>query len=229
MRLNRFLAEAGITSRRKADELIGSGKIKINGKIVKELGTKIDTEKDKVFYKGRKVEIDTKKNYLILNKPIGFTCTHKDRFAEKTIFELLPKELKGLKYAGRLDKNTSGLVLLSDDGDFIQKITHPKNKIEKEYFVRTNKILSENEKGKLEKGVRLEKKKTSPAQVLKNKGKSFHLIIHEGMKRQVRLMCRKIGHEVLELKRLRIGKIRLGNLEEKKYRPLTKEELEQIS
>lgn len=228
MRLNKFLSLAGVASRRKSDDLISAGKVFLNGKRVTEMGVQVDPKKDEVKYNGKKVVVNSEKKYVAMNKPVGFTCTKEDRHAEKKVYELLSKEMQNLKYAGRLDRDTAGLLIFSDDGEFIQALTHPSKKIEKEYEVVSNKELRENEKKLLERGVVIEGKKTVPAKVIEVGEKIFRIIIQEGRNRQVRKMCSKVGHKVLELKRVRIGEVNLGDLEKGKTRLLTKQEINSI-
>jgi pseudouridine synthase len=229
MRLNRFLSQAGIASRRKADILIENGRIAVNGRIVTRLGVQIDEAKDKVAYDGKVVEAVKQHIYLMLHKPVSYLVTVSDKFGRPTILALLPKFHRLVRPVGRLDLNSSGLLLLTNDGDLAFRLTHPRQKIDKVYIVKCKGYVDDNEIAKLESGVTLETGPTAPAHVVPlERAQSLSVLritIHEGKKRQVRLMCRAVGHSVLELKRVGFGNLRLGDLEEGKFRPLTDSEL----
>lgn len=228
MRLNKFISNSGLCSRRKADDLIFSGEISIDGEICKNPATQV-FEADKVRYKNKLIKNLEEKIYIAINKPRGFICTLYDEHAEKTLPDLLPEELKKLKPAGRLDKNTTGLVIMSNDGDFIQKLTHPKQKIDKEYWVKSQKPLTSGNIKKLKDGIFLDDgRKTAPAKITEIKNNAFHITIHEGRKRQIRLMCDFIRNPVLELRRVRINNIFLDNLPLGKFRFLKEDEIESI-
>jgi len=228
MRLQKFIAANSGYSRRKAEDLISNCEVKINGKTQNKLGIIINPEKDKIQVKGVLIKPNTKKIYIALNKPAGYTSTKKDSHAEKTVMDLIP--FPNINPVGRLDKDTTGLLLLSNDGDFAYKITHPKFEHEKEYIVHLQNNLQLKDKNILEQGVILNGKKTSKCKI--KKGKSIkpndfvcNIIIHEGRKRQIRRMFEEVGNKVIYLKRIRIGKINLGNLEEGKFRILKPEEI----
>jgi 23S rRNA pseudouridine2605 synthase len=230
MRIQKYLSQIGYCSRRKAEELIKQGKVLVNGEIV-SLGYKIEPElihELKINLSSTKIEnpSSTKiwneeilnlqnqaKIYLIFNKPIGYTCTKKIFKNEENIFSLLPKKLKNLKSAGRLDKNTSGLLILTNDGDFIQKITHPKYNCNKVYEVLINGILTQEEIQQFENGINLTDGMTSKAQLEIIEKKPYQtflkVTIHEGKKRQIRRMFEFLGHKVIRLNRIQIGKIKL--------------------
>lgn len=230
MRLQKFLAKAGIASRRKAEEYILDGKIKVNGQLITELGTKINPDKDLVYYNDKIVELIPEKVYILLNKPEKYVTTVKDQFNRPTVMDLLPPSLKGVHPVGRLDYNTSGLLLLTNDGDFTYKITHPKHSIKKIYIAKVRGIPKETSLEKLRKGLVIDNYKTAPAKAkilrkLKNDA-VIEITIYEGRNRQVRKMCEAIGHPVISLKRIAIGNIFLANLPLGKYRNLTKEEVD---
>lgn len=231
MRLQKFLAQQGIASRRKAEEYIAEGLVKVNGKIITTLGHKIDPEKDIVAFKNQELIADHEPHiYLLLNKPSGYLCTSSDTHQRKTIFDLLPQNQR-LFSVGRLDKETEGLLIVTDDGDLTYKLTHPKHHIEKEYMVVCRGSLDNAKKEQLEKGVLLEGKKTAPCKIdIKSKGDSttLHITIHEGRKRQIRNMFEIIGHNVHYLKRIRIGHLKLANLAIGQYRPLSGKELDKF-
>lgn len=230
MRLSKYLANSGIASRRKAEELILSGIIKVNGKVIKELGTKVDPEKDKITINNKSVS-SPKAVYYLLNKPKGFTTTVKDPYAKKTVLELVETNER-IFPVGRLDRSTEGLLILTNDGDLTFKLTHPRYEKEKEYEVLTKDQLTEEELKKLETGIKIENKLTGPANIRfirKDKDKFFYSItIKEGRNRQVRKMFDSLGHPVLELKRIRIDFLTLGKLKKGEYRELSKKEIEKL-
>lgn len=223
MRLNKFISSNTSYSRRKADELIHAGKIFINNKPAK-IGTQIDPKKDKITIDGKTITLQTKKIYLALNKPADFITTRNDDLNRKTVMSLVPK-IENLKPVGRLDKNTEGLILFSNDGEFINKHTHPRFECEKEYFVKIKGMLSDKEKSALEKGIMLERKRTSPAKIKIIKRSKVQttltITIHEGRNKQIRKIFAQLKHDVKYLQRIRIGKISLGSLKKGEYRELT--------
>ena len=239
IRLQKYIASSGVTSRRKAEELILQGKIKVNGKTVTELGSKVDPKKDKIEFNGKVLKIEDKKIYILLNKPIGYVTTVKDQFQRDTVMDLLKGVKEKVVPAGRLDMYTSGALILSNDGDFINKVTHPKNEIEKTYNVTVvGKITNEDVK-RLQDGVEIEqndnkKYLTKPAKVKilkideeKNLSR-IQVTIHEGKNREVRKMCEAIGKKVLALHRERIGNIDVKDLKLGKWRTLTKQEIDKL-
>lgn len=233
MRLHRFLAQMGVESRRKCEKLIIQGKVKVNGAIITELGTKIDVNKDKIEVNSKIIAKKISRIYLILNKPKGFLCTYHDPFGRPTIYDLLKKINNKLNYAGRLDLNSEGLVFLTNDGELINQITHPKKKIKKVYEVKIKGHLNENYLRQLEKGVPITPIfTTNPCQVrLLKTGRENSLLkisISEGKKRQVRRMLAYLGFQVLELKRTHIGILNMNNLETGQYRFLKREEIKKL-
>lgn len=212
IRLQKYLADAGIASRRKAEELIKQGKVYVNGKIVKELGTKVTPNVDEIRYEGKKVEIEEKYIYILLNKPIGYVTTVKDQFNRDSVMDLV-KIRKRLVPVGRLDMYTSGALILTNDGEFVYKVTHPKHEIEKTYTVTIKGIIKKEEVKNLEIGVDIGEYITKPAKVkiLKTDEEKnisrLEITIHEGKNRQVRKMCEAIGHSVLALHRSKIAGI----------------------
>ncbi len=232
-RLQKFLAEAGIASRRKSEELILQGKICVNDKVVKELGIKIDPSKDKVTYNGQIVEKQDEKVYILLNKPIGYVTTAKDQFNRDSVLDLV-KTNKRLVPVGRLDMYTSGALILTNDGEFVYKVTHPKHEIEKTYTVTIIGIVKNEEVEQLRSGVEIEDYITKPAKVKilrtdeeKNQSR-LEITIHEGKNRQVRKMCEVINHKVLALHRSKIAGIEVKDIEIGKWRYLTKKEVEKV-
>ena len=233
IRSQKYMAEAGISSRRKAEELILEGKVKVNGKTINELGIKIVPNKDIVEYNGKKVVLEKEYVYILLNKPIGYVTTVKDQFNRDSILDLV-KINKRIVPVGRLDMYTSGAIILTNDGDFVYKVTHPKHEIEKTYTVTIKGLVKDNEVEELKKGVKIEDYTTKPAKVkiLKTDEEKnisrLEITIHEGKNRQVRKMCEAIGHKVLALHRSKIAGIGVKDLELGKWRYLTRNEVKKI-
>ena len=197
IRLQKYLATCGIGSRRTCEQYILEGKVQVNGKTVTELGTKVDPMRDVINFEGKKVENKEKKVYILLNKPIGYVTTVKDQFARDSVLDLV-KVKERLVPVGRLDMYTSGALILTNDGDFVYKVTHPKHEIEKTYTVTIKGIVKSEEVEKLKKGVLIDDYKTKPAKVKilktdeeKNQSR-LEIIIHEGKNRQVRKMCEAV-------------------------------------
>ena len=233
IRLQKYLAEAGIASRRKAEELILQGKVQVNGKVITELGTKVQIGKDEVIYENKIVQIENKKIYVLLNKPIGYVTTVKDQFHRESVLDLV-KVKERLVPVGRLDMYTSGALILTNDGDFVYKVTHPKHEIPKTYTVTLKGIVGKDNVENLRTGVDIGGYITKPAKVkiLKTDEDKqisrLEIIIHEGKNRQVRKMCEAIGHKVLALHRSAIAGITVKNIELGKWRYLSKEEVKNI-
>ena len=224
MRLQVFLSKAGISSRRRAVKIIESGKISINGKKVFESSFRVNPEKDKVSLKGKIIK-PKEKIYIVLNKPKGVTTTKKDSFADKTVMDLLPQKLNHLNPVGRLDKDTAGLLLLTNDGEFINRLTHPRFNVKKLYAVKLDKKLGDKEKVRLEKGIALDEKRTAPCKITLKQKSDIEITLGEGRKRQIKRMFSKLGYKVLDLRRLKEGSLALGELPEGKWRILKKEEI----
>ncbi len=237
IRLQKFLAEAGIASRRKCEELIVEGKIEVNSKVVTQLGIKINPSSDKVTYNGKIVENVSKKVYILLNKPIGYVTTVKDQFGRDNVLDLV-KIKERIVPCGRLDMYTSGALILTNDGNFIFKITHPKHEITKTYTVTLNGIISDEEIQKLRDGVEIDdngvpyitrkaKVKILKTDIEKNISR-IEITIHEGKNRQVRKMCETLGRKVLALHRSKIGDISVKDLDLGKWRYLKKYEIDKL-
>lgn len=228
MRLNKFLSTCGIASRRKCDELIKNGKISVNGSIVSELGTVINEKKDKIEYDGKILKLENDFVYFKLNKPKGYISSNSDEKGRKTIFDLVKTD-KRLFSIGRLDYNTEGLILLTNDGEFSQIFSHPSNEIEKEYIVNVEGKVLESELAVLRAGVVEDGKRMPKAQVnpIKYDGKITRLsvIIDEGQNHQVRRMFDAIDKIIVLLKRVRVGPIKLGGLPRGEFKPLTNDEM----
>ena len=233
VRLQKYIADCGICSRRKAEELILQGKIKVNGKTVSKLGTKVAIGKDIVEYNGSKINLQNKYIYILLNKPIGYVTTAKDQFGRESVLDLV-KTKERVVPVGRLDMYTSGALILTNDGNFVYKITHPKHEIEKTYTVTLKGIIKDEEVEMLKSGVKIEDYITKPAKVKilkidKEKNQSrLEITIHEGKNRQVRKMCEAVGHSVLALHRSKIAGIGVKDLELGKWRYLSKQEVNKI-
>lgn len=229
VRLQKFLAKAGIASRRKSEQLILSGKVKVNNEVVRELGSKVDPETDAVFYKDQRVKPEENKVYYMLNKPEGYVTTVKDEKGRKTVIDLLSQVEERIYPIGRLDYDTSGLLLLTNDGDITYVVTHPKHEIEKTYIATIRGIPGNQQLQAFRSGLLIEDRKTAKAKInIINKKKAsatVSITIIEGRNRQVRKMCAAIGHPVITLKRVSIGAIHLGNLPLGKSRLLTTKEI----
>lgn len=224
IRLNKYIANAGVCSRRAADKLIDEKKVKVNGKLELEKGTIIDIDKDSVEVNGKKISISEKKVYILLNKPKGYITTAKEQFNRPFVLDLI-NEKKRVYPVGRLDMDTSGLLILTNDGQLTNKITHPKNHIYKTYEVILKNELSNVDMQKLEKGVDIGGYVTQPAKVQKLDDKKARITISEGKNRQVRKMFETVNNQVVELKRISIGKLTLENLEVGKFKYVKYEEI----
>ena len=231
MRLQKYLALCEVASRRAAEELILDGRVSVNGAVVTELGTKVN-DGDKVLFDGEPVKIKKKKVYIMLNKPIGCVTTVSDERGRSTVMDYVDDINERIYPVGRLDYNTSGLIVLTNDGDFTYALTHPKHEKEKVYEAVVSGIMMHGATEKLEKGVYIDGKKTAPARVeVKEHRRNTSIVeiaIHEGRNRQVRKMCEAVGHEVLVLKRVSIAGVELGRLPEGKWRHLTEVEINKL-
>lgn len=233
IRLQKYLANNGVASRRKAEEMILAGKVSVNGKVVTELGTKINPSLDKIVVEGKEIKQENEHIYILLNKPIRYVTTVKDQFNRESVLDLV-KTNKRLVPVGRLDMYTSGALILTNDGDFVYKVTHPKHEIEKTYTVTIKGIVKQEEVEMLKQGVKIEDYITKPARVKilktdeeKNQSR-LEITIHEGKNRQVRKMCEAIGHKVLALHRSKIAGIGVKDIELGKWRYLKEQEVKKI-
>ena len=224
-RLQKYLAECGIASRRKCEEYIIQGKVQVNGKTITELGVKVNTEKDKITFEGKNVKKEERKVYILLNKPIGYVTTSDEQFGRDKVLDLV-KVRERVVPVGRLDMYTSGALILTNDGDFVYKVTHPKHEITKTYTVTVKGIIKNEEVEQLRKGVKIDDYTTRPAKVkiLKTDEEKdisrLEITIHEGKNRQVRRMCESVGRRVIALHRSKIGNIGVKDIELGKWRYL---------
>ena len=230
MRINKFLASCGVASRRGADELIKDGAVKINGKIC-NAGDDVDVGNDCVTVNGKQVGAVKKLEYYIMNKPKGYVCTVKDDKGRKTVMDLLPSD-KRLFPVGRLDYDTEGLLILTNDGDLTFRLTHPKNEVPKTYLVKTEKPISDEDLVKLRSGVYIDGVKTKKCNVrlieTSKTGSKLHVTITEGRNRQVRKMFEAVGNNVDFLKRIKIGELTLSGLNRGEVRPLRPAEIDYL-
>ena len=234
MRLHKFLAQMGVDSRRKCEKLITDGRVKVNGIIVTKLGSEVDVDKDRIEVDEQVVSKNIPKIYVILNKPKGFLCTHHDPFGRPTIYDLLKKIRYKLNYAGRLDLESEGLVFLTNDGELINHISHPKKEINKVYIVKVKGQVSDNNLKQLKKGIPITPFfTTNPCQVIllkKYRNNSLlKIIISEGKKRQIRKMFAYLGFQILELKRTEIGILKIDDLKPGQYRFLKEKEVKELN
>lgn len=227
-RLQKYLARCGIASRRKCEEYILNGKVKVNGELVTELGVKVNEGNDIVKFNNKTVKPEEKKIYIALNKPTGYVSTVKDEKNRKTILDLV--EVKERIYPiGRLDYDTSGLILLTNDGDLYNKIIHPREEKNKVYIAEVMGVPTEEELFKFRSGIIIDNYKTAPSKIsiLKREKDicTVRIVIHEGKNRQIRKMCDYVNHPVISLRRLEVAGIKLGALQEGKWRYLTADEV----
>ena len=237
-RLQKYLANNGIASRRKCEEYIQEGRVRVNGKVVKELGIKIDSDSDVIEFDEEVVDKVVKKVYVLLNKPIGYVTTVQVQFDRPTVMDLVKINEKILP-VGRLDMYTSGALILSNDGDFINKVTHPKNEVEKTYTVTVKGIVTDEDVERLKNGVEIQidssdtfKTGKAKVKILKTDQEKqisrLQITIHEGKNREVRKMCEAIGKKVLALHRRKIGNLDVKNIEIGKWRYLNSKEVEEL-
>ena len=222
MRLQKYLSEAGICSRRKGEEYIKAGLVRVNSRIVTELGTKVDPEKDRVEFDGKIIALTSEPIYIALNKPKGYvtSCSHP---GEKIVLDLIdiPKRIYPI---GRLDKDSTGLLILTNDGTLHHMLSHPSFDHEKEYDVTVSMPITDGSLRNIAKGLPMMGTKTRPAEIQRISSRRFRIVLKEGRNRQIRRMVRKVGNHVIRLKRIRVSKIKLGRLAEGNWRNLTKKE-----
>ncbi|MDO5027075.1 MAG: pseudouridine synthase [Tissierellia bacterium] len=227
MRINKYIARSGLCSRRKADQLILDGKIKVNGEVLKELGYQVKND-DLVYFEDQVLKPVKEKIYYILNKPVGFVCTNEDRFAEKTIFDLIKSKEK-LFSIGRLDADSRGLIIITNDGDLYNRIMHPRRQVFKEYEISLDKDFNLDDKKLIEEGVDIGDYITSRSYIkLGSKKNKLTIKISEGKNRQIRRMFDKFSYKVLDLNRIAIEDLKLENLKLGQYRELTEDEIDYL-
>lgn len=229
MRLQKFIAECGISSRRGAEKIIESGRVYVNGDLVDYMGCEIDPHIDTVEVDGKVISQENKKYYIMLNKPKNYVTTVSDNLGRPTVMQLV-SDIKARIYpVGRLDFDTTGLLIMTNDGDFANILTHPRHVVNKAYIARIDKPLEENQLERLRSGIELDGVMTSPAKAenIKRGQKGFEvkITIHEGRNRQVRRMLDAVGAKVMSLKRISVGSVTLGNLPEGKWRRLSDAEI----
>lgn len=231
MRLNKFLAQCGVASRRKCDDLIVAGRVSVNGKIVQKLGVKIDELSDEVKFDDKPVSLPVTYKYVILNKPSGYITTASDEFNRRTVLDLIPLEDR-IFPVGRLDYDTTGLLLLTNDGEMSNLLIHPRYKIEKTYHVLLDKLIKPLALHHLQQGVDLDGKKTAPCKIQQIRAVDncslLEVRIHEGRNRQIRRMFETFDYQVEELDRIAFGPLTLAGLKRGEWRYLTRPELDEL-
>ncbi|MDU2162619.1 pseudouridine synthase [Intestinibacter bartlettii] len=234
MRINKYIALCGVASRRKAEELILAGRVTVNDEVMTELSYKVDEENDIVKVDDKLIKEDNKLVYILLNKPEGYITTVKDQFDRPSVLDLVSDIKERVYPIGRLDYETSGLLLLTNDGDLTYKLTHPKHEVDKTYVARVKGKLTKEEIERFKTGLKIEDYTTAPAKLKVIKydeqrdSSLLEIKIHEGKNRQVRKMCKAINHPVLRLRRSAMGKIKIGDCEIGKYRYLTEDEIKYL-
>lgn len=234
VRLQKFLADCGVASRRKSEELIEFGKVKVNGRVA-TIGDKVDPVRDKVTVKGKPVVANTEKVYIMLHKPRGFVTTMSDELNRRCVAELVRDVPVKLFPVGRLDRNSEGLLFMTNDGEFANKLTHPSSHVNKTYRVTVSGKVREEQIIKLSTGLDIDSdgRLTLPCDVFVIERKEdrtvLNFIIHEGRNRQIRRMCEMVGLEVLRLKRTEIAGVKLGMLSQGKWRNLNEKELKRLT
>lgn len=232
IRLQKHLSACGIASRRKAEELIEQGKVKVNGRIA-SLGDKVDPKRDKVTVRGKTVVAVNEKVYIMVNKPRGYVTTMNDEFDRKCVNDLVKDVGVKVFPVGRLDRDSEGLLIMTNDGELANAITHPSRHVNKTYRVTVGGTVSDEQIEKLTTGILLDGRKTQPCDVFVVERKPdrtmLNFIIHEGRNRQIRRMCEAVGLEVLRLKRLEIAGVKLGGLKLGSWRPLNEREMVRLN
>ncbi len=225
-RLSKALAAAGVASRRACEELIFSGRVQVNGTTVLIPQTMVDWNTDRISVDGVAVKGEEPKLYFMLNKPHGVICSSVRPGKKKIVLDLFPESCARLFTVGRLDRDTTGLLIVTNDGHFAQKIIHPRSNIIKEYLVKTGQELSADHLSSLSEGARLDNRWVRPVSVQKVRRGTFRICVKEGKKHEVRIMAERAGLRIEELKRIRIGNLVLGSLEEGEYRTLTERDMQ---
>ncbi len=231
VRLQKFIADAGIASRRASEKLISDGYVKVNGEVVTQMGIKIDPTQDEVMYKSKVLKKQATLEYYLLHKPTRVVSTASDEKGRTNVVSLVKSPYR-LYPVGRLDYMSSGLIILTNDGDLTYKLTHPKHEIDKEYFVKVQPPINIKQIKMLRAGVDLDGERTQPCKIKLMKDNSntqvYSIILREGKNRQIRRMVELVGSKVVTLERVAIGKIRIDRLKYAQYRPLTKDEIDYL-
>ncbi|MBE6785076.1 MAG: rRNA pseudouridine synthase [Ruminococcaceae bacterium] len=231
VRLQKFLAESGVASRRKSEELIEQGKVKVNGNVA-SIGDKINPKRDTVTVSGKKIVKQKSHTYIMLHKPRGFITTMSDEMDRKCVAQLI-KDVPGRVYpVGRLDRDSEGMLLFTNDGEFANAMTHPTRHVPKTYRVTVRPGITDDQITRLTTGIMIDERMTAPCEVrvvTKEEGRVvLEIILHEGRNRQIRKMCEEVGLEVARLKRTAIGSIKLGMLKQGDYRELNEDEVRKL-
>ena len=227
-RLQKILSQAGVASRRASEKLMTDGRVTVNGTTILELGTKADPARDDIRVDGRRIKIPERHIYLLVNKPRGYVTTRSDPQKRKTVIDLVAGVKEYVYPVGRLDYDSEGLLILTNDGDLAAKLTHPRHGVPRVYEARVLGVPDEHDIRRLEKGVTIDGERTGPADVTSIGPGRLRITVREGRNRQVRKMCDAIGHPVDELRRVAIGPIRDARLKPGSWRPLTAHEVERL-
>ena len=232
VRLNKFLSEAGIASRREADRMIADGRVRVNGRVIQDLSTKIDEEKDHVEVDKKRVRREKAFVYIMLNKPQGYLVTLKDPFRRPTVMDLLPHLDKRVFPVGRLDLDSEGLLVLTNDGELAHRLMHPRFEIKKVYLIKIDQTPDPSRLARLRKGIFLEDRKTAPVKIAvlssHQGGTRLRIEIHEGRKRELRKMFEAVGYRIQKLKRMTFAGLPLGKLKKGQWRYLTQDEVKKL-
>jgi 23S rRNA pseudouridine2605 synthase len=223
-RLSKVLAAAGVASRRRCEELIFAGKVSVDGVIIKVPQTLVSPQESSIVVEGKKIQTEEKKHYFLLNKPKGYICSNTRVGTKKIVQDLFAAVPERLFTVGRLDRETTGLLIVTNDGHFANKVIHPSSNITKEYLVKTKFEPFHDQLVQIAKGVEIDGDWVQPIKVAKVRKGTIKIVIKEGKKREVRLLVGQTGLEILELKRIRIGGLLLGSLPEGSYREMTESE-----
>ena len=231
IRLNKFLASAGIGSRRKCDDYIMEGKVSVNGRVVQKLGVRVDEFNDRISFEGTDVKIKRDLLYIILNKPKDIITSASDEYSRNTVVDLIPLEER-IFPVGRLDRDTTGLIVLTNDGELANRLLHPKYKFPKTYHALLNKIIQPKDKYHFERGILLDDSLTAPCKISEmriiDNCSYVEIILYEGRNRQIRRMFDQLGYDVVELDRIAFGPLNLGGLKRGQWRYLKKSEIAQL-
>ncbi len=228
MRLNKAVAASGLCSRRKADDLILKGLVTVNGKVVTTPYIQVDLNRDKISAPNQKKLKPAPKHYFLLNKPKGYICSNERHNLEHLVIDLFPDQMKNLFTVGRLDRDSTGLLIVTNDGEFCQKVIHPSSNIIKEYLVKVSQEVLPEHLEKISKGGFIEGSYVRPYRVQKIRKGTIKISLKQGKKREIRVVCEKAGLEILELKRIRIGSLHLGQLPIGSYKPLSEQDRQAI-